>query len=376
MLQIITDHLNELLFGCFILSAALQFFYWLAVHGRIVFHRTKPGYHSKFPVSVIICARDEARNLQENLPLILEQSYPDFEVIVVNDRSADDTEDILLQLQDKYPHLRTTTIKQSVDFTRGKKLALTIGIKAASHEWLLLTDADCRPESNMWLSRMQRNFDTHTEVVLGYGGFHREKSLLNLIIRAEALFIALQYLTFTLAGIPYMGVGRNLAYRKSSFFKNRGFASHSRMISGDDDLFVNEVARKGNTRIEYSREAHTRSEAEKTWRDWYLKKKRHLLTGPHYRPATKWMLGAELVSRYICYITFTILLVISFFPGLVLGIMGVRLFAQLTVVKFAAGKLNEKYLLVFSPLLDLTIPVLNAYIVFSNYVAFKRSRWK
>jgi len=346
------------------------------VHGRIIFHKRQAGYHPKFPVSVIICAKNEGYNLQENLPSILEQRYPDYEVIVVNDRSTDDTEDILTGFQAQYPHLRTTTIRQSVDFTRGKKLALTVGIKAARYEWLLLTDADCRPESNQWLSRMQRQFDAGAEVVLGYGGYKRERSLLNLVIRAETLFIALQYFTFALAGLPYMGVGRNLAYRRSVFFRNRGFASHSRMISGDDDLFVNEVARRGNTRVEYSKESHTRSEAEKTWRDWYLQKKRHLSTGSRYRPATKWLLGAELVARYFFYISFTILLILSFLPGYVLAIMGARLLLQLLVLKYAARQLNEKYLLLFSLLLDLFIPVLNTYIVFSNYVAHKRSRWK
>ena len=376
LLYILKNHLDEILFGCFILSAAVQFIYWLAVHGRIIFHRARTSYHPRFPVSVIICARDEGENLRKNLPCILEQRYPDFEVIVVNDRSADDTADILVMLQSRYPHLRTTTIKQSVDFTRGKKLALTIGIKAARHEWLLLTDADCRPGSDQWLRRMQRNFDKQADVVLGYGGYTRERSLLNLVIRAETLFIALQYFSFALAGFPYMGVGRNLAYRKSVFFKNRGFATHSRMISGDDDLFVNEVARKGNTRVECSRECHTRSEAEKTWHDWYLRKKRHLLTGPRYRPATKWLLGTELVSRYILYLSFASLMIISFLPGWILGVMGARLLTQMLVLNITASRLNEKYLLLFSLLLDLAVPVLNAYIVFSNYVAHKRSRWK
>jgi glycosyltransferase involved in cell wall biosynthesis len=354
----------------------VQFIYWLLVYSRFIFYKPVAGFHRRLPVSVIICAKDERENLSKNLPLILEQAYPDFEVIVVNDCSTDDTADILLSYQSRYPHLRTSTIRQSVDFTRGKKLALTIGIKAARNEWLLLTDADCRPESDQWINHMQKNFDSRAEVVLGYGGYIREKSLLNLVIRADTLFIAIQYFSFALTGFPYMGVGRNLAYRKSVFFKNRGFATHSRMISGDDDLFVNEVARSGNTRIEYRKESHTRSEAEKTWRDWYLQKKRHLLTGPRYRPSTKWLLGTELISRYLFYLTFTCLLILSCLPVWILGIMGARLLAQLLVFKCASRHLNEKYLLLLSLFLDMIIPVLNAWIVFSNYVVHKRSRWK
>jgi biofilm PGA synthesis N-glycosyltransferase PgaC len=280
-------------------SFLLQLVYWWTIHARLVFYRPVSSRIRKFPVSVIICARNEEANLRANLPLVLEQDYPDFEVIVVDDASTDGTADLLRDFRQQYPHLRTSSIKPNVHISKGKKLALTVGIKAARHEWILLTDADCRPAGRQWLSLMQRNFSGDTGIVLGYGGYRRRRGLLNLVIRYDAFFIALQYFGFALAGLPYMGVGRNLAYRREIFFRNKGFASHYDLASGDDDLFINEVARNEPVRIEIRAEAHTISDPKRSWRDWYYQKRRHLTTGPRYRPATKFLLGTACYQQYL-----------------------------------------------------------------------------
>jgi len=199
---------------------------WLIqqIHYSFIFSRflqkARPVKHGNeiVPVSVVICARNEAENLEKYLPMILEQDYPDFEVIVVNDCSDDETEDVLKKLKEKYPHLRTTFLKEQEKFWHGKKLALTVGIKAARNEWLLLTDADCAPSSNEWIKIMASHFSDDKAIVLGYGGYLEYPGLLNRLIRYEAAFVALQYFSYALCRMPYMGVGRNLAYRKSLFF--------------------------------------------------------------------------------------------------------------------------------------------------------------
>ncbi len=374
-MQFIIRYLNEIVLAIFLLSAATQLVYWLGIYSRFILHWPKRAYHSRLPVSVIICARNEKENLRRNLPLILQQDYPAFEVVVVDDRSGDGTGDLLRELQKTYPHLKISSIKEGKDFSRGKKLAITIGIKAARFEWLLMTDADCRPQSKHWLSRMQRNFDKDTGVVLGYGGYTRTKGLLNIIIRFDTLFIALQYFTFALAGRPYMGVGRNLAYRKSLFFSNKGFAGHTHIISGDDDLFINQVARKYNTRIEISEQAHTRSVPELTWKNWYYQKRRHLLTAPRYRGSSKMLIGTENLSRMGFYLSFIFLISSSFWPVVIFPVFFTRLLAQMLIFYYASRHLHEKQLLLISPLLDFMIPVFNALLLFVNFVDHKRSRW-
>lgn len=363
-----------------ILFAALliQLIYYLVIFVRV------PGYknngssekNKKEPVSIIICARNEAENLTQNLPLVLEQEYPDFEVIVVNDCSDDETQDILEKFQEKYKNLRLTQIKHDEKFTHGKKLALTIGIKAAKNEWLLLTDADCRPHGKKWLSTMQRNFTADRQVVLGYGGFNEQKGFLNKLIRFDAFFIALQYLSFALLKLPYMGVGRNLAYRKSLFMKNKGFASHAHILSGDDDLFINEVANSKNTRAEFSIEAHTRSVPKKAFGLWAFQKRRHLSTGQTYKFKHKFLLGLEITSRMLFYIGLILTLIspVTWIIGLSAYVF--RLIIQLIIFNGAMNKLNEKNLLLFSIIFDFVLPLTILFLFTANLFNTKQHRWK
>ncbi|KPK87046.1 MAG: hypothetical protein AMS27_03500 [Bacteroides sp. SM23_62_1] len=360
----------------YIATFAIQMLFWLLIYARIIFYHPASLKIRKTPVSVIICARNEEQNLRKNLPLILNQQYADFEVVVINDCSNDGTEDFLNELTREYSFLKTTTIKEDKKFRHGKKLALTIGIKSASHEWLLLTDADCRPESEYWIDRMQRNFTSGTSIVLGYGGFYTHKGLLNIIIRFDTLYIAMQYFSYALAGLPYMGVGRNLAYRKELFFNNKGFASHSHLASGDDDLFVNETATAKNTRIELRPESHTRSEPKQSWADWYYQKKRHLTTGPRYKPLIKFLLGFENLTRILFYSLFLYLAIKATWIMVILGLFIIRLTILLSFFKIMSLRLNEKHLLVPSPILDFLLPFLNIFILFSNYVEARRRRWK
>lgn len=358
--------------GCFI----IQMIYWTLIYSRILFHKPVRSDIKKFPVSVIICARDEEANLRANLPLVLEQDYPEYEVVVVNDASVDGTEELLYELKRKYSHLRFTFIRESNHIRAGKKLALTVGIKAAKHDWILLTDADCCPASKHWITFMQRNFTPQNQIVLGYGGFRRGKGLVNLVSRYESMFIALQYFGMSLAGHPYMGTGRNLAYRRALYFENKGFASHYDLASGDDDLFINEVARKDNTSIEIRPGSFTWSDTEGTCKDWYYQKKRHLTTGPRYRFATKLLIGPEPTSRMLFYITFIGLLAFQVLTIYVLGFFIFRMLLTGVIIKLAMRRLHEKYLLLPSPLLDFALPWVHLFMVFSNYVTTKRARWK
>ena len=363
-----------------VLSIALliQLVFYLFIFIRVPLYK---GYQTsnslaKEPVSVIICAKNEAENLAKHLPLILEQDYPDFEVIVVNDCSEDDTQHFLEKFQEKYPRLKLSQIKHDEKFTHGKKLALTIGIKAAKNEWLILTDADCKPESKHWLATMQRNFTPDTMIVLGYGGYNAEKGFLNKLIRFDCFFIALQYLSFALIKLPYMGVGRNLAYRKSLFMKNKGFASHAHIQSGDDDLFINEVANGKNTRVEFSIDAHTRSIPKKIFNHWSFQKKRHLSSGLNYKFKHKFLLGLEISSRLFFFAGIVLVSInpIIWFIGL--GSYVFRMIIQLLIFNKAMNKLNEKKLLPYSIIFDFVLPLTILFLYFANLFNSKQRKWK
>lgn len=359
------------------LATLVQLFYFLFFYFRFVFHKPAPANDQKVPVSVIICAKNEADNLNKNLSSVLEQDYAEFEVIVVNDGSSDGTEILIHDFRQKYSHLRTTNIAEDRNFSHAKKLAVTVGIKAAKYEWLLFTDADCKPESNQWIQTMKDHFTDKNSIVLGYGGYFHEKGLLNNYIRFETVYIALQYMSFALGGFPYMAVGRNMAYRKALFFENKGFSNHHHVLSGDDDLFVNDVATRQNTDIEFRTLSHTRSLAEKTLKQFVKQKRRHLTTSTYYKTKNKFLLGLESFSRILFYVTGVWLLCVNHLIIITLPVFALRQLLFLIVYKSAMNKLKEKKLLLTSLIFDILVPLFNGFLILTNGKTEKKNNsWK
>jgi len=216
-LQSILSSLYWPLIVALLVALFVQLIYYWLIFSRVAFynHTKRPVSESKEPVSVIVCAKNEYHNLVRFLPKLLEQDYPEYEVVVVNDASDDDTFYLLRELADKYPRLKVVNITQNLNFFSGKKFPLSIGIKSAKYELVLLTDADCFPAGPNWIEKMQSAFSGKTEIVLGYGSYAPQPGLLNRLIRFDTLMVAVQYMSNAMIGMPYMGVGRNLAYRKS-----------------------------------------------------------------------------------------------------------------------------------------------------------------
>jgi hypothetical protein len=277
---------------------------------------------------------------------------------------------------EKYTNLRISTIKEDKKFSHGKKLAVTIGIKAAQFERLLFTDGDCKPESNQWLSRMSSHFSEKTAIVLGYGGYFSQPGFLNKYIRYDTLIIALQYFSYALCRIPYMGVGRNLAYKRSLFYSGQGFTSHFHLASGDDDLFVNEHATRLNTAVEISHDSHTRTAPKESYDKWFFQKKRHFSTNKLYKPAHKFLLALEPASRLIFYLCFIILLFMPVNQPLILSVFGFRMLVQLIVIKKTMIQLNEKDLLLISFLFDPVSLFINFALLISSRIRPSNYQWK
>jgi len=353
---------NPLLFSLFIvlaISLIVQLVYYLLYYLAPVLYKHPENPVKKVPVSVIICARNEEENLKKFLPSVLEQDYPEYEVVVVNDCSEDDSFNVLGEYLKKYPNLRVSNISKDPKFAHNKKFAQFIGIKAAKNELLIFTDADCRPESDKWLGKMASRFDDKTDFVLGYGGYFRKPGLLNRYIRYDCMTIAMQYLGMAINGIPYMGVGRNLAYRRSLFFEKKGFGSHINLASGDDDLFVNFNSSGKNCIVEFRKDSHTRSVPSSGVTEFYKQKKRHLTTANHYKSRDKALLIGEPASRVLFYVSFIILLSNLYMWPFVLALFGVRIITQVTVFALNQKKFNEKGLLLLMPIFDVLSPFIN-----------------
>ena len=358
-----------------ILALLVLLGYYLKSFSRLAFHKTHGNLGDTPPVSVIICARNEARNLSKNLVHVLEQDYPEFQVVVVNDCSWDESEQVLDALEQKYPRLKVVTIEFQEKYIHGKKFALTLGIKAAAHECLLLTDADCIPASKQWLKTMVRNFSERKQLVLGYGGYEKQPGILNKLIRFDSFLTALQYLSFALNGNAYMGVGRNLAYRKSLLFNNKGFANHQHILSGDDDLFVNETATKTNTAVEVNPEAFTISKPKETFGEWMTQKTRHLSTSKHYPSKHQFTLGLFWAAQVVFLLSLIGLLALQFDWRIVLGVFVFKTGIQYLIYGKAMQKLKEQDLIWMLPVYDLIMMSISPIFAIQGLL-YKDHKWK
>lgn len=333
----------QVVFYVFCLVTLIQLlYYWLLYNRAASYKKADRSQSQTHPVSMVICARDEAANLAKNLPGVLVQTYPTtHEVIVVNHNSQDETRYLLEEFKKTFKQLQVVNLEQEAKGIPGKKYPLSIGIKEAKHEIILLTDADCVPASEHWLWKMQDAYTNGVEVVLGYGAYYKRPGFLNKLIRFETFHTALNYFSLALAGLPYMGVGRNLSYKKELFLRNKGFSSINHVLSGDDDLFINQVANKHNTGIVMDPDAFTLSEPKRTFSEWVQQKNRHYTTGKFYKPVHKLLLGMQSLTHCLFYPLFIASLIVYDWR-ISLGLFVIRSISQALVYYKAMQKLDEK----------------------------------
>ena len=334
---------SNILIGAFACIIAIQLFYYLFFFLRLaIYKKPKKTVNVEHPISVVICARDEAENLANFLPGVLVQQYSTtHEIVLVNDNSEDESRYLLEEFRKSFKNLNVVTLSQDAKMINGKKFPLSMGIKSAKYETLLLTDADCVPASENWMQLMQDGYNDDIEIVLGYGAYKKKPGFLNKLIRFETFQTALQYFSYALAGMPYMGVGRNLSYKKDVFIRNKGFSSINQMPSGDDDLFINQVANKKNTAIVIDKDAHTISEPKTTFNNWMSQKYRHYTTSKYYKKQHSLLLALYAISQFLIYPLLAAALIFTKEYILLASIWGARFLIQGIVLRITMKKLNE-----------------------------------
>lgn len=327
-------------------------------------------------VSLIVCAKNEAENLRQHIPLWLNQNHPNFELILINDGSWDDTLEVMEEFAAKDHRIQIADVAPNETFWGSKKYALTLGIKRAKNEHLVFTDADCRPASSQWLRTIAQNFSAENEIILGYGAYDKIKnSFLNKIIRYETVMTALQYYGYATNGSPYMGTGRNLAYTAQLFYKNKGFVEHIKIKSGDDDLFINAAATSNNTALCIDPEAFTYSKPKISFKTWYRQKRRHISTAHLYKKRHQFALGLFYFSQ-LFFILFTILFLI-FNPSsyIFITLVAVRYLVAALAMVGVSIKLKEKDIYPFFPVLEVCLVYFQLSIFIHNLIA-KPKHWK
>lgn len=364
------------IFCLFIAIVVVQFLYYIVVFGKFSFAKPQMATPKRIPISVIVCAKNEEENVRTLIPLLIKQNYPQFEIVLIDDASNDDTLEIFEEFAKLHSNIKLVKVENNEAFWGNKKYALTLGIKAAKHEYLLFTDADCIPFSQDWIANMSSQFTMHKTIVLGYGAYEKiAGSFLNKIIRFETLLGATQFLSWAKLGKPYMGVGRNLAYKREEFFKVRGFIDHMKIRSGDDDLFINQAAEAKNTTICYSPESFTYSKPKTSFKDWFTQKRRHVSTAKHYKIFDQNQLGIFYISQLSFLLLPIVLLVFQYQWIAVVSIIGFRYIFVWITIGFAASKLKEKDTMYWFPIIEIILVFTQLNVFISNTFS-KPVHWK
>ena len=366
----------EITFYFFAFIILVQLVYYLGVFSRFAFAKLPENKPKRIPVSVIVCAKNEAENVRKFVPLLAAQDYPDFEIILIDDASSDTTLDIFEEFEKMYSNIRLVKVENNEAFWGNKKFALTLGIKAAKKEYLLFTDADCYPTSDQWIKEMTSNFTLNKTIVLGYGAYEKiANSFLNKVIRFETMLTAVQYFSWAKAGNPYMGVGRNLAYKKEEFFNARGFMDHMKIRSGDDDLFINQAATSKNTTTSFTPGSFTYSEPKKTFKEWFNQKRRHVSTATHYKFFDRAQLAVFFITQILFIILAIILLASQYQWMIVLGFILFRYLVTWLVLGFSSGKLKEKDVMYWYQFIEMAL-IFTQMNIFMTNIFSKPVHWK
>lgn len=362
------------LFYAFVVFAGIQITYYLFFTSFLFKSKKTPKSNIETPVSVIICAKNEAENLEQFLPCILTQTYTKFQVVLINDASSDHTLEVMESFRKKHNNIKIIDVENVEAFWGNKKYALTLGIKAAKYEQLLFTDADCKPVSKHWISEMSKNFSEEKSIILGYGKYKKKKTLVNLFVRFETLLTAIQYFSYAKLGAPYMAVGRNLAYKKSEFFKVNGFINHIQIKSGDDDLFIQDASDKENTAICLESNSFTISNPPKTFKEWFRQKRRHISTANYYKLKHQLLLGLFYLSK-VLFFSLGILCFFLYSVEIIGAIFLLYYIIEFLVVGLAAKKLKESKVVYFLPILEIGLLFFHFSIFIRNFIS-KPNHWK
>ncbi len=362
----------QIIFFLLISATALQLIYYIVVYSQFAFAKIKKQASNTEGVSIIVCTKNQAELLNNFVTAITSQNHPNFEIVIINNSSTDHTVDAIEQLKKKHTNIKAVNVKNNEAFWGSKKYALTLGIKAATHNQLLFTQVNCIPDNNNWISDMSSYFNDKKTIILGHSYYKSKANFINKLIRFETLITATQYFSLAKIGLPYKGIGENLAYTKTTFFDNNGFVNHMENRLGEDDLFVNEVANSKNTTICFNQSSFTQKKLNSNLKYWWSNKRRRYQTLKSYKFLHKLLLFVFYLTQLLFYTLTPILLLNNFETDSVLIIIGAKFITQYFILGFSAKKIKHSETLFLLPILE-PILVLSQFILFtSSYLSKPR----
>lgn len=359
--QIPGNPLTFWLFVAFTAATFIQLLYFWGFFSGLAFYKPRKRTETFPPVSVVVTANNQYGDLQKNLQELLAQDYPDFEVVVVNDNSDDGSNELLEDLSRKYTSLKVVELKQSLNWFRGRKFPLSLGIKSAKNDLILLTDAGCTPQSKGWIKAMTGSFTPNSEIVLGYSSYNTT-SKINKWLRFAAFYDALLYLSMALKGLPFKGIGKNMGYSRELFYRNKGFSSHYVVSSGDDELFVNRASNRHNVAVEVSEEGLIKQVKKISFSSWLSVEKNRLKIRRFFNIRDRLLIRIFSFSSFAFYGLFVLLILLKAPLIIVALIFSLRFISMMLISAFAQKRLSEKKLLLLSPIFELFLILIDFFI--------------
>jgi glycosyltransferase involved in cell wall biosynthesis len=357
----------NIIFYVFAAITALHLAWYLGILGKFAFIKPQAITPKKIPVSVIVSVKNNIEEVNRLIPALISQEYPDFEIVLVDNASHDETIDVLEAYEQQYHNIKLVKVENNEAFWANKKYALTLGIKAASKDYLLFIDVHCMPASNQWIASMVSQFTLSKTIVLGYSALQKKKnSLLNKLIRFDGMLAATGYFAWAKAGRPYTGNGRNLAYKKDEWYQHNGYIKHIKIRLGEDALFINEAATKKNTAICYTPESITSRESKKTYKEFIREKRKRLYTTRYFKPFDRLQLKAFFVL-HLLFFGFAIALAILQYNWMFLvPAVVIRYIVTWVTLAQSAKRLNEKDTVYWYPFIEIMLIFTQLYAYIAN----------
>ncbi|MXN91630.1 glycosyltransferase [Flavobacterium sp. Sd200] len=365
----------NIIFYVFVAVAVVQLVYYLGIFGKFSFAKPQAITPKRLSVSVVVCAKNDAEKVKELIPVLATQNYPDFELVLIDNASSDETLDVFEEFEKQYANIRLVKVENNEAFWGNKKYALTLGIKAARKDYLLFTDAHCYPTSPDWILSMTSQFTLNKTIILGYSAYEKTKSFLNKIIRFNAIITATQQFAWAKLGKPFTGDGRNLAYKKDEFFKRNGYINHMSIPTGADALFVNDAATKKNTAVCYAPESFTYSKAQKTFAEFIKEKRRAAFTASFFKPLDRFVVKLFTFFQVAFFVLAIVLLALQYNWMFIVPVIAIRYIAAWITVAQSAARLNEKDAAYWFPVMEIILIFTQLYVYIANLTS-KPVHWK
>ena len=343
----------------------IQLVYYYVIYGRFAFYRKKAALGFRdIPISVVIVVRDDAAQVLQTLPYLLEQQYAFFEIVIVNDRSRDENSLLAIkEYKERYPNIKIVDLSTAVSTSRGKKMAISMGIKCASYDHILLTSPNCKPASRQWLSLMAQNFQFQHRIVLGYNTFDKKKGPYSHFLHFDNLVSAMQYFSHALMHSTYRGDINNLAFIRPLFYQQKGFISYNHLLYGEEDIFIYRAATKNNTAIEFSPDATTVRQHTPQYRFWRMHKISLFFTRKYNSLKNRLLLGFYELTNLLFYVFLVLAILAALHQPLalyiILGIAALRIASMYVVMGISAKKLQEKQIIPYFLFYDILFSLLN-----------------